>query len=150
MVYAIGDSDAFRSEDGGEIWQRCEVWTGEWHSRSASRMVVDPQDSDRLILATRGGGILISKDGCQSWEHSNTGLGNHFVNTVAIDPVNTALIYAGTDSGVFISFDSGETWGEASSGLLGALVVYSIVVDPIDPSNVYAATPYGIFELEPR
>ncbi len=107
-------------------------------------------DSDRLILATRGGGVLISEDGCQSWRYSNMGLGNYFVNTVAIDPENPDTVYAGTDSGVYISFDGGEHWGEASGGLLGALVVYSIVVDPSDPTNVYAATPYGIFKLETR
>ena len=149
VVYVFGDSDSFRSEDGGETWDRCE-FTGEWHSRSASRLVVDPRNSDRLILATRGGGVLISEDGCQSWRHSNMGLGNLFVNTVAIDLENPDTIYAGTDSGVYISFDGGEYWGETNSGLLGALVVYSIVVDPIDPSNVYAATPYGIFKLESR
>ena len=150
VVYAIGDSDTFRSEDGGESWQRCEDRPGEWISRSSSRMAVDPQNSDRLILATRGGGVLISQDGCQSWRYNNLGLGNLFVNSVAIDPENPDTIYAGTDSGVYISFDGGEHWGEANSGLLGALVVYSIIVDPIDPSNVYAATPYGIFKLEPR
>ncbi len=149
VVYVIGDVDSFRSEDGGVSWDRCE-WTNEWHSRSASRLVVNPMDSDRLILATRGGGVLISEDGCQSWRYSNMGLGNYFVNTVAIDPENPDTVYAGTDSGVYISFDGGEHWGEASGGLLGALVVYSIVVDPSDPTNVYAATPYGIFKLETR
>jgi tetratricopeptide (TPR) repeat protein/photosystem II stability/assembly factor-like uncharacterized protein len=149
VVYVFGDSDSFRSEDGGETWGRCE-WTETWHSRSYSRLAIDPRDSDRLILATRGRGILLSVDGCQSWEYSNMGLDNYFVNTVAIDPDNPDTIYAGTDSGLYISFDGGEHWGEANGGLLGALVVYSIVVDPQDPSNVYAATPYGIFKLETR
>jgi photosystem II stability/assembly factor-like uncharacterized protein/tetratricopeptide (TPR) repeat protein len=149
VIYIFGDVDSFRSMDGGETWDRCEL-IDEWFARSASRLAVDPRDSDRLILATRGGGVLISEDGCQSWEYSNTGLGNYFVNTIAIDLQNPDTIYAGTDSGLYISFDGGEHWGEANGGLLGALVVYSIVVDPEDPSNVYAATPYGIFKLEPR
>ena len=149
VVYVFGDVDSFRSEDGGETWDLCE-WTGEWHSRSASRLVVDPRDSNRLILATRGDGVLISEDGCQSWQHRNVGIVNLFVNTVAIDPENPDTIYAGTDSGAYVSFDGGEHWGEANGGLLGALVVYSVVVDPENPSNVYAATPYGVFKLEIR
>jgi photosystem II stability/assembly factor-like uncharacterized protein len=146
VVYAIGDLDAFRSEDGGESWRRCTN-TNEWHSQSDSRMIVDPRNSDRLILATRGGGVLISKDACQSWHPHNNGLSNLFVNTLAAgeDP---DTIYAGTDSGAYVSFDGGERWGEISDGLLGAMVVYSIVVDPDDPMNVFAATPYGIFKLE--
>ena len=147
VVYATGDLDAFRSEDAGKTWRRCTN-TEEWHSRSGSRVIVDPRNSDRLILATRGGGILISEDGCQSWHVNNNGLGNLFVNTVTANPENPDTIYAGTDSGAYVSFDGGERWGEISDGLLGAMVVYSIVVDAEDPTNVFAATPYGIFKLE--
>ncbi|MEW6567648.1 MAG: tetratricopeptide repeat protein [Chloroflexota bacterium] len=148
-IYAIGDLEASWSRDGGITWESCPG-TEAWHARSASRLAVDPRDSNRLLLATRGNGVLISEDGCQSWERSNSGLGNLFVNTVAIDPRNPDVVYAGTDGGAYISFDGGEHWGVANEGLLGATVVYSIVVDPRGPGSVYAATPYGIFRLESR
>jgi len=109
-------------------------------------MIVHPADANHILLATRGLGILVSKDGCQSWQSSNTGLNSMSVNTLAIDPNNPDTIYAGTDGGAYISTDGGKTWGEINDGLLGATVVYSIVVDK--DSNVYAATPYGIFKLE--
>ncbi len=109
-------------------------------------MIVQPGDADRLILATRGNGILISADGCQSWQASNKGLGSPFVNTLAMDPNDPNTIYAGTDGGAYVSFDFGQHWHQVNDGLLGATVVYSIVVDK--DSNVYAATPYGIFKLE--
>ncbi len=111
-----------------------------------SRMIVDPRDANHLVLATRGDGVIISDDGCDSWQSSNIGLGSLFVNTIAFDPNNPDIIYASTDGGVYVSFNDGETWGQVNDGLLGATVVYSIVVDP--QSNVYAATPYGIFRLE--
>ncbi len=111
-------------------------------------MIVHPANADHIILATRGMGIFLSTDGCQSWHQSNTGLGSLFVNTLAIDPNNPDTIYTGTDGGAYISFDSGQTWNQINDGLLGATVVYSIVVDK--DSNVYAATPYGIFKLESR
>jgi photosystem II stability/assembly factor-like uncharacterized protein/tetratricopeptide (TPR) repeat protein len=149
VVYIFGDMDTFRSEDSGVTWDRCEQ-VDEWNSRSYSRLVVDPRDSNRLILATRTGGVLISEDGCQSWDYSNEGLGNYSINSVAIDYVNPDTIYAGTDGGAYLSFDGGEHWGAVNEGLLGATVVYSIVVDPEDPTNVYAATPYGVFKLESR
>jgi photosystem II stability/assembly factor-like uncharacterized protein/tetratricopeptide (TPR) repeat protein len=148
IVYAVGDTDIYRSEDGGNAWKGCDRRTDAWSARADSRLVVDPRKSSRIILATRGNGILVSENGCQSWQPSNNGLGNWFVNTVAIDPKNPDRIYAGTESGVYISSDSGKNWGSVNQGLLGATVVYSIVVDPKDPSNVYAATPYGVFKLE--
>jgi photosystem II stability/assembly factor-like uncharacterized protein len=97
-------------------------------------------------LATPGQGVLISEDKCQSWQASNEGLTNLFVNTLAIDPNDSNKIYAGTDGGAYISYDAGATWGQINDGLLGATVVYSIAVDK--DGNVYAATPYGVFKLE--
>jgi photosystem II stability/assembly factor-like uncharacterized protein len=147
LIYAVGDLDISRSEDHGKTWTNCPD-TNIWSSQADARMIIDPRDNQRLILATRGNGILISQSGCQSWEESNQGLGSMFVNTITADPNNPDTLYASTDSGAYISSDSGETWGQINDGLLGATVVYSIVVD--SESNVYAATPYGIFKLESK
>ena len=145
IIYAIGRYHQAYSTDSGVTWQNCgEDVTA---SRSDTRLALDLQGS-RLYLATPGQGVLISTDNCGSWQASNEGLSNLFVNTLAIDPNNPDTIYAGTDGGAYISFDSGQTWGQVNDGLLGATVVYSIAVDP--ESNVYAATPYGIFKLESK
>jgi photosystem II stability/assembly factor-like uncharacterized protein len=111
-----------------------------------SRLAIDPDDSARVYLATRGDGVQISNDGCKSWQTGNAGLDNLFINSIATNTENSNIVYAGTDSGAYVSNDSGQTWGQVNDGLLGATVVYSIAVDK--DSNVYAATPYGIFKLE--
>ncbi len=145
MIYAIGRTHQSYSIDNGKTWQACgkNVTT----SRSDSRLALDLQDS-RLYLASSGDGVLISTDNCQSWQASNEGLSNLYVNTLAIDPNDSNKVYAGTDGGAYISYNGGKTWGEVNDGLLGATVVYSIVVDK--DSNVYAATPYGVFKLESK
>jgi photosystem II stability/assembly factor-like uncharacterized protein len=145
-VYTFSrDFMVYFSNDAGETWGESK-FTGSYHARGASRAVVDPRDAARLFLATRGDGILISIDGCLSWERSNEGLGSLFVNTIAFNPSDPDILYTGTDGGAFISFDSGASWSEINDGLLGATVVYSIVVN--FEGNVHAATPYGIFQLE--
>jgi photosystem II stability/assembly factor-like uncharacterized protein len=151
ILYAISASflDPARSDDGGESWESCLDGGGNtdlYVTSSDTQAVIDPRDSNQVLIATQGDGVLVSLDGCQSWQTSNTGLGSLFVNTLAIDPNNPNKIYAGTDGGAYISFDFGQTWGEINDGLLGATVVYSILVD--QDGNVYAATPYGIFKLE--
>jgi photosystem II stability/assembly factor-like uncharacterized protein len=145
MIYAIGRYHQSYSTDSGVTWQHCgeDVTT----SRSDSRLALDLQGS-RLYLATPGQGVMISTDSCGSWQSSNDGLSNLFVNTLAIDPKDSNTIYAGTDGGAYISYDSGATWGQVNDGLLGATVVYSIAVDK--ESNIYAATPYGVFKLESK
>jgi photosystem II stability/assembly factor-like uncharacterized protein len=145
IIYAIGRYHQASSIDNGKTWQNCGEDTTS--SRSDSRLALDLQGL-RLYLATPGQGVLISMDKCRSWQTSNNGLTNLFVNTVAIDHHNPNTVYAGTDGGAYISFDFGQTWHQINDGLLGATVVYSIVVD--NDSNVYAATPYGIFKLESK
>jgi photosystem II stability/assembly factor-like uncharacterized protein len=145
MIFAIGWYHQSYSTDSGVTWQNCgdDVTA----SRSDTRLALD-LGGLRLYLGTPGQGVLISTDNCGSWQASNDGLNNLFVNTLAIDPNNLNIIYAGTDGGAYISYDSGATWGQVNDGLLGAVVVYSIAVDK--ESNVYAATPYGVFKLESK
>jgi photosystem II stability/assembly factor-like uncharacterized protein len=145
MIYAIGRTHQAYSTDVGVTWQNCGQDVTA--SRSDTRLAFDLGGS-RLYLATPGQGVFISTDNCGSWQPSNNGLSNLFVNTLAIDPNDANKIYAGTDGGAYISYDSGATWGQVNDGLLGAVVVYSIAVDK--DSNVYAATPYGVFKLESR
>jgi hypothetical protein len=143
LIYAIGGYHQAFSTDNGVTWQNCrEDITA---SQSDTRLALDLGGS-RLYLATLGQGVLVSTDSCGSWQPSNEGLSNLFINTVAIDPNNSDIVYAGTDGGAYISFDFGETWNLINDGLVSTTVVYSIAVDK--ESNVYATTPYGIFKLE--
>lgn len=136
-----------RSSNAGKNWQNCGDSNFRNHS-SDSFLAINPKDNAYIVLATTGQGIKVSSDSCQSWQISNAGLGNLFVNTVVFAPNHPEIVYAGTDGGAYISYDAGLTWGQINDGLLGATVVYSIAVDK--EGNVYAATPYGIFMLESR
>ena len=105
-------------------------------------------DKSRIYLATQGGGILVSRDDCKSGTASNTGLGNLYVNTVAVDPNNPETVYAGTEVGAYVSYDSGQIWGAINDGLVNSTIIYTLIVDR--GSNVFAATPFGVFKLEEK
>jgi len=150
VVYTIGLNDPHhRSTDGGRSWTACGATNARFAKDSDSRAVVDPRNSNRIMVATLNGGVLLSEDGCKSWRLMPTRSGAASFNTIALDLRNPDRVYAGTDNGAYVSFDGGKSWNGINDGLLGALVIYSIVVDPRD-SSVYAATPYGIFKLEAR
>jgi photosystem II stability/assembly factor-like uncharacterized protein len=143
-----GDYFPLVSNDGGLTWKGCSWQDTTQSAYSPSAMAIDPDNKEKIVVATNGAGINITTDGCQSWQAGNTGLGSLYVNSVAIDPSNPNTIYAGTDGGAYVSTNGGANWGQVNDGLLGATVVYSIAVDK--ESNVYAATPYGIFKLEKK
>jgi hypothetical protein len=103
---------------------------------------------DRLLVATQGGGIVISEDGCMSWSASNDGLATLFVNTLAVDPSRPNTFYAATDAGAYVSEDDGASWALISGWLPEDSLVYSLVVDPRFPGVLYAATPEGVFRWE--
>ena len=129
---------------GGKVWSPCTLFDG-YTPLTETRAVIDPNTASIIFVATRGSGITMSKDGCQSWVSLNA-LEGRFVNSLFIDPNNSGTLYAGTDLGALVSFDLGTTWGEINDGLPEATTVYSIAVDK--DSNVYATTPYGIYQLE--
>jgi tetratricopeptide (TPR) repeat protein/photosystem II stability/assembly factor-like uncharacterized protein len=147
VIYAVDHGcNIHRSSDSGKNWVNCN-WTRDWVSVTDTRAVVDPRDSNRLLVATRGSGVMRSENGCVTWGGSSTGLGNWIVNSLAVHPQNPEMVYAGTDGGAYVSFDGGETWTEINDGLVGAPIIFSIAIDPRDPNNVFAATPFGIFKL---
>ena len=117
-------------------------------------MAIDPTDSERVFVATYGGGVSFRSDGCQRseqiWLSRNTGVDNLYANAIAIDPRDPNLIYAGTNGGVFVSHDGGKRCGVVNDGLLGGWVVYDVAVHPSEPGVIYAATSLGIFELGAR
>ena len=145
-VYLLGRG-SYRSGDGGKTWTKCAAL--DVGKPTYSKLAIDPRNVQRLVAGTLGRGVVTSADGCQTWQPSNTGLGNLFPRSVVRDPQNPERVFVGTDGGAFVSFDGGKSWNQINEGLLGALVIYSIAVDPKDTS-VYASTPYGIFKLEQR
>jgi photosystem II stability/assembly factor-like uncharacterized protein len=66
-----------------------------------------------------------------------------YINTLAIDPINTNVIYTGTFSnGVFKSVDAGANWSPANASLTN-LNVRTLVIDPSQSSVIYAGTDGG-------
>ena len=141
--YSLRSAEIYRSDTSGGNWRPCQ-----YPSSAISHALVDPQDRDRLLVATLGAGVLISADGCMSWTPSNDGLETLFVNTLALSPSDPDTIYAATDAGAYVSEDRGASWSPLSGWLPADTVIYSLVVDPLNPGVLYAATPEGVLRWD--
>ncbi|HVO82227.1 MAG TPA: hypothetical protein VMT28_15940 [Terriglobales bacterium] len=121
----------YKTLDGGKTWKN----VGLHDSRAIGKVIVDPQDADRVFVAALGHpfgpnterGIFRTLDGGKTWEKvlykdENTG-----GIDVALDPRNSSVLYAslwearrtawgmssgGPGSGLYRSNDGGTTWKE--------------------------------------
>ena len=67
----------------------------------------------------------------RSWTAANSGLTDHDVQCLAIDPKSPATLYAGTyEGGVFRSTDSGATWTAVNTGL-GSQRITALAINPL-------------------
>ncbi|HVR97079.1 MAG TPA: glycosyl hydrolase [Thermoanaerobaculia bacterium] len=153
----------YRSRDAGRTWQRM----GLPRSEHIGRILVDPRDGNRVLVAAEGPlwaaggerGVYRSTDGGSTWTpvlqiDENTG-----VTDLEFDPANPEVVYAaayqrrrhvwgflagGPGSGLWKSGDNGQTWRPLKTGLpSGDMGKIGLAVTPADPSLVYATIEAG-------
>jgi photosystem II stability/assembly factor-like uncharacterized protein len=153
----------YRSRDAGRTWQRM----GLPRSEHIGRILVDPRDGNRVLVAAEGPlwaaggerGVYRSTDGGDTWTpvlqiDENTG-----VTDLELDPANPDVVYAaayqrrrhvwgflggGPGSGLWKSVDNGKTWRQLKTGLpSGDIGKIGLAVTPADPSLVYATIEAG-------
>ncbi len=143
MYIATGDGDAgdtyslgvLKSEDAGETWQP----TGLAHDISSgvtcSKILMDPNDNQRLWVATTSG-LYYTTDGGTTWTQSIT----QWVKDIEIHPTNTNIIYA-SGSRFFKSEDGGENFDLITDGTPPNSAVYRVAI------SVTAANPDYLYLL---
>jgi photosystem II stability/assembly factor-like uncharacterized protein len=153
VIYAGTTEGLYKTVDGGENFQRMtrpEVIVND--------VLVDPQDSNHVLLATDRGGVLVSNDAGASFVPANKGFSAHKVEALLVDGGNTASgsaarLFAGVVNdksygGVFVSTDGGARWRQidaAAGGGLGGRDVFVLAESP--DGTILAGTSDGIFAL---
>ncbi len=125
------------------------TWLGtgassKWFGRNTNiiALAVDPHTPTTLYAALGFGALSKSTDAGRTW----TPLPNApEMQSLAIDPINSATLYAGTDRGISKSTDGGLTWANTGPEFTGWLryLFLPIAIDPNEPNTVYAAPGRG-------
>ncbi len=150
----------YKSQDGGQTWQHM----GLENVGSIGRIIVDPKNSNRVIVAAMGSlfgnsedrGVYHTNDGGESWSKILYRDDKTGAIDLAMDPFNSSIIYAamwqrertpqninysGENSGIYKSTDGGGSWTELTNGLpisgnqKGRI---GLAVSERAPSNVWA------------
>jgi len=119
VVYAGTTEGLWKTSDLGKTWKRV---TGP--EVVVNDVMVDPRNSQRVLLATDRAGVLASDDGAQNFTASNHGYAHRYVTAILADKKDPNSLYVGLvndreHGGVFASHDGGQHWMQRSSGLDG-------------------------------
>ena len=158
--WTYGDG-MYRSTDAGQTWQPL----GLADARHIARIVVDPRNPDRVVVAAMGHasgpnatrGVYRSNDGGHSWQRTLFVDDSTGAIDLAMDPGNPRIMYAalwrlerspwgftagGGRSGLWKTTDGGDSWKEITfnPGLpknpIGRI---GVAVSPANPQRVYAS-----------
>jgi photosystem II stability/assembly factor-like uncharacterized protein len=145
IVYAGTTEGLWKTADLGKTWKRVsnpEIVVND--------VLVDPRDSNHVLLATDRSGVMASNDGAQSWTTSNHGYAHRYVSAILADNKEAGTFYVGVVNdreygGVFYSRDAGQTWLQKSAGL-GGRDVFSL--KQASNGTLVAGTNHGMFALD--
>ena len=145
IVYAGTTEGLWKSTDLGKVWKRVsnpEVVVND--------VMIDPRDSNRVLLATDRSGVMASTDGAAHWTTSNRGYAHRYVSAILADNKHTATLYVGVVNdreygGVFHSSDAGQHWSQKAAGLGGKDV---FALKQSASGMLVAGTNHGMYSLE--
>jgi photosystem II stability/assembly factor-like uncharacterized protein len=145
IVYAGTTEGLWKTMDLGKTWKRVsnpEVVVND--------VLVDPRNSDHVLLATDRSGVLVSNNGAASWSASNHGYSHRYVTAIVADRKDPNTLYVGVVNdrefgGVFYSKDSGQHWMQKASGLGGKDV---FTLKQASSGALVAGTNHGAYMLE--
>lgn len=149
----------FQSDDGGEsfylvesLWNhpsRQEHWFGGGRDfPGLCSIIVDPRDSQHVVVGVSVGGVFETIDGGQTWQPRNKGLKacylpnpdaevGHDPHLVAACRANPDVLWQQNHCGVFRSSNGGQTWHDVSEMNGPVRFGFPIAVDELDPDTAW-------------
>ena len=145
IVYAGTTEGLWKTSDLGKTWKRVsnpEIVVND--------ILVDPRDSNHVLLATDRSGVMASNDGASTWTTSNHGYTHRYVSAILADKKEKGTFYVGVVNdreygGMFYTRDNGQHWLQKSAGLGGRDI---FALKQAENGTLVAGTNRGIFALE--
>jgi photosystem II stability/assembly factor-like uncharacterized protein len=153
VVYAGTEpSRLLRSEDDGATWQDFPA-LGElpsapsWsfpprpYTHHVRWIALHPADAQTLYVGIELGGVMVTRDGGQTWEDRKPG-SQHDAHAIATHPAAPDRVYEAAGGGVAISADAGRTWRPTDEGM-DRHYTWGLAIDSADPDLWYVSASHG-------
>lgn len=126
-----------KSINGGATWTH---FSTNINSNTYYRLLIDPNASNKLLLATRDG-IYYSTNSGSTWTASSfpAAFTNSRIYDIEYQPNNPSIVYAGGDGVLFISNNGGISFTEMQGVPFSSSVAnrIAVAVTPADPNSAF-------------
>ena len=137
-IYATVDSKTeggiWRSDDGGDHWQRVNADEGTFGNFYFARLTVDPRDPD--VVYSAGQSIRRSTDGGKTWTIVKGAPGGDDYHFLWINPQHPDHWITASDQGAVVTVDDGRTWSSWYNQPTGQF--YHVAADNRFPYWIYS------------
>jgi len=99
-----------------------------------------------IFVGTATSGVLVTRNGGETWERVSGVPNTSPVNVVVQDPRRPSYVYVGTKQEFFLSHDGGDHWARRGGNLpFGDFT--SILINPRNPDEVFVGNAYQAGEV---
>lgn len=145
----------FRSDDDGARWQpfpalaelpSAPTWSfppRPW-THHVRWIAPHPLDPATLYVGIELGGVMVSRDGGQTWEDRKPG-SQFDAHALATHLAAPDRVYEAAGGGVAVSDDAGATWRAADEGM-DRHYAWGLAVDADDPALWYVSASFGAYQ----
>ncbi len=138
-MLAATNGGLYRTFDLAQGWDRLSYGKDiDLHTTSVSTSARNPS---LIWVGTALSGVLVSRDGGDTWQQLSGIPTNAPVNVIAQDPQRAAFVYVGTRQAFYSSHDGGEHWARRGGNLpFGDFT--SILVNPRNTDELFVGNAY--------
>jgi photosystem II stability/assembly factor-like uncharacterized protein len=138
-MLAATNGGLYRSSNPSLGWDRIPYGRGlDARTTTVSTSAKNPST---ILVGTASTGVLITRDGGQTWQQVAGVPNTASINVITQDPERPAFIYVGTRQAFYMSHDGGEHWSRRGGDLpFGDFT--SILVNPRNTNEVFAGNAF--------
>jgi photosystem II stability/assembly factor-like uncharacterized protein len=138
-ILAATNAGLFRTSDPSLGWDRFSF--GQGIDVRATCISASPQNPSVIFVGTATSGVLVSRNGGDSWQQLSGIPNTTPVNVIEQDPQRSSYVYVGTKQAFYMSHDGGDHWSRRGGNLpFGDFT--SILINPRNSDEIFVGNAY--------